>query len=59
MTHRPSLDLRINIRGNITNTYGRLGDGLIGAQAVELGIPLITNDRGLTRAVREFGGVVR
>ena len=59
VSHRPSLDLRINLRGKITDTYGRLGDGLIGAQAIELGIPLITNDRGLTRAVREFGGTVR
>jgi hypothetical protein len=45
--------------GTLQRERGRFGDGIIGAQAVKSGIPLITNDRELGRAVRSAGGTVR
>jgi predicted nucleic acid-binding protein len=56
---RPSLDLIINLRGQMARTVGRVGDGIIGAQAIENGFPLITNDAELARIVFGNGGVVR
>ena len=56
---RPSLDAIINFRGGLVRTTGRFGDGIIGAQAVEVGVPLITSDAELAAAVRAAGGVVR
>jgi predicted nucleic acid-binding protein len=59
LTERPSIDAIINFRGSLLRARGRFGDGIIGAQAVEFGIPLITNDTELSAAVRAAGGVVR
>jgi RHS repeat-associated protein len=59
LTVRPSLDLRINIRGMLPNRPGRFGDGIIGGQAIEEGIPLITNDKALRAAVDAVGGETR
>ena len=56
---RPSLNTRINIRGQLPAGRGRFGDGIIGGQAVEGGIPLITDDAALGAAVRALGGVAR
>lgn len=56
---RPSLNLRINIRGALPSGRGNFGDGVIGAQAVQYRLPLVTNDRALGNAVRAFGGTVR
>jgi predicted nucleic acid-binding protein len=56
---RPSLDGIINFRGGLVRTTGRFGDGIIGAQATEFGIPLITNDAELGAAVVRSGGTVR
>jgi RHS repeat-associated protein len=56
---RPSIDAIINFRGGLARATGRFGDGIIGAQALEFGIPLITNDAELAAAVRAAGGVVR
>ncbi|WP_171092235.1 RHS repeat-associated core domain-containing protein [Usitatibacter rugosus] len=55
----PSLDLRINIRGQLPDKAGRFGDGIIGAQALEKRIPLVTNDTDLAKVVRGRGGEVR
>jgi len=59
LTRRPSLNLRINIRGELPKGSGNFGDGIIGAQAIENGIPLITSDVNLAGAVVRFGGRVR
>jgi len=56
---RPSLDKRINIRGMLPDRPGRFGDGIIGAQALENGLPLVTNDKALRKAVQSLGGEVR
>jgi hypothetical protein len=56
---KPSIDAIINFRGSLQRATGRFGDGIIGAQAVEFGIPLITNDTELAAAVRAAGGIVR
>jgi hypothetical protein len=56
---RPSLDLRINIRGQLPARGGRFGDGIIGAQALENNIPLITNDKALRQVIQSMGGNVR
>lgn len=56
---RPSLDARISLRGMLSDKPGRFGDGIIGAQAVEFGIPLITHDKELRKVVESLGGVVR
>jgi predicted nucleic acid-binding protein len=50
---------RINVRGLLPAGRGRFGDGIIGGQALEQGIPLITNDQALGEAVRTLGGTVR
>ena len=55
----PSLNLRINIRGMLPDRPGRFGDGIIGAQALENNLPLITNDKALKLAVESLGGTVR
>jgi len=59
LTQRPSLDSIINIRGSLLKETGRFGDGIIGAQSVEFGMPLVTNDVELAAAVRALGGTVR
>jgi predicted nucleic acid-binding protein len=60
LEQRPSIDAIINFRGQLARSTGRFGDGLIiGAQAVEFGVPLITNDVELATTVRAAGGVVR
>ena len=53
------LGLRINIRGQLPAAPGRFGDGIIGAQAIENQIPLITNDRALRGVIQSMGGTVR
>jgi RHS repeat-associated protein len=58
LSQRPSLDTVINLRASGV-TRGRFGDGIIGAQALEFGLPLITNDKQLTLRVWELGGTVR
>jgi len=55
----PSLDTRINIRGQLPAGRGRFGDGIIGAQALEENLPLITNDRALRDVINSRGGVAR
>jgi predicted nucleic acid-binding protein len=55
----PSLNLRINVRGMLPAGRGRFGDGIIGAQALETGLPLVTNDKALANTVRALGGTVR
>lgn len=55
----PSLNTRIGVRGFLPAGRGRFGDGIIGGQALENNIPLITNDRNLGDAVRSLGGIVR
>jgi hypothetical protein len=59
VAERPSLDLIINIRGQLVRTSGRFGDGIIGVQSVEFTLPLITDDAELSRTVQVFGGVTR
>ncbi len=59
LTTRPSLHTRINIRGQLPNQPGRFGDGIIGAQALEGGLPLVTNDKALRAVIEAMGGVVR
>ncbi|XYH97998.1 RHS repeat-associated core domain-containing protein [Sorangium sp. So ce1128] len=59
LNQRPSVDGIINFRGGLVRQTGRFGDGIIGSQSVEFGIPLITNDAELAAAVRAAGGVVR
>jgi len=56
---RPSVDTRINVRGLLPAGRGRFGDGIIGGQALEQGIPLVTDDTHLAAAVRALGGTVR
>jgi predicted nucleic acid-binding protein len=56
---RPSLDTSINLRGLLAPGRGRFGDGIVGGQALDLRIPLITDDAELAAAVRALGGVVR
>ncbi|MET0624888.1 MAG: RHS repeat-associated core domain-containing protein [Pyrinomonadaceae bacterium] len=55
----PSLNTRISIRGMLPAARGRFGDGIIGAQALESQLPLVTNDRALGNAIRALGGTVR
>lgn len=55
----PSLDLRINIRGQMSSKPGRFGDGIIGAQAIEHILTLITSDKELRKVVQSMGGTVR
>ena len=57
LSQRPSLDTIINLRARINR--GTFGDGIIGAQALEFELPLITNDQELTLRVWELGGTVR
>ena len=59
LSQRPSINAIINFRGNLIKLRGRFGDGIIGAQALEFGIPLVTNDAELAAAVRAAGGIVR
>jgi RHS repeat-associated protein len=59
LCRRPPIDAIINFRGGLVRSRGRFGDGIIGAQSVEFGIPLITNDVELANAVRAAGGTVR
>ena len=54
-----SLNLRINIRGGLPAGRGRFGDGIIGAQALESRIPLITGDRSFAELLSRYGGRVR
>ncbi|KAB8172337.1 hypothetical protein FKV24_014935 [Lysobacter maris] len=56
---RPSLDTRINLRGQLPDRPGRFGDGIIGAQAIESNMTLITNDKALMEVVQRMGGEVR
>ena len=59
LTTQPSVNIRINIRGMLPAQPGRFGDGLIGGQALENNIPLITNDKALKAAVESLGGATR
>jgi predicted nucleic acid-binding protein len=59
LRQRPSLDLIINLRGQMNRSAGKIGDGIIGAQAIEFKMPLVTNDRELIDIVRANGGTVR
>ncbi len=59
LTTKPSLNTRINIRGMLPAQPGRFGDGIIGGQALENNIPLITNDKALKAAVESLGGATR
>jgi predicted nucleic acid-binding protein len=59
LEQRPSIDGIISFRGGLTRLRGRFGDGIIGAQALELRLPLVTDDGELARAVRAAGGEVR
>ena len=59
LSTRPSLNTRINVRGQLPAGRGRFGDGIIGGQAIEGRIPLITDDPALAGAVRALGGVAR
>ena len=56
---RPSVDSAINVRGQLPLRRGRFGDGVIGGQALDQGLPLISNDDRLRRAVRALGGTAR
>lgn len=56
---RPSPDTAINVRSLIGRGEGAFGDGVVGGQALDLGIPLITNDRALREAVQSLGGTTR
>lgn len=56
---KPSLNTRINIRGMLPDRPGRFGDGIIGGQAIENNLPLITNDKALQRAIETLGGATR
>jgi hypothetical protein len=59
-SQQPSLDTRINVRGDLKpNKPGLFGDGIIGAQAIENEIPLVTDDQELLELIRRLGGVVR
>lgn len=51
-----SLNDRINIRGQITSTRGKFGDGVIGATALERGSTLVSRDKQLRNAVNKLGG---
>ncbi len=59
LTAKPSLDTRINIRGMLPDRPGRFGDGIIGGQALESNMPLVTNDKALKAAVEALGGTTR
>lgn len=60
LSERPPIDTRINIRGQLNPSRpGLFGDGIISAQAIENGIPLVTDDRELIELIRGLGGVVR
>lgn len=59
LTARPSIDLVINVRGALKRRTGSFGDGIIGAQAIEFRLPLITDDAELAAVVRSMGGTVR
>ena len=56
---RPNINSIIDFRGTLTRATGRFGDGIIGAQATEFGIPLNTDDAELAAAVQAAGGTVR
>ena len=55
---RPDPDLTITIRGLSGRVTGLFGDGIIGAQALQYRIPLVTNDGELAEIVRRLGGTV-
>lgn len=55
----PNLNLRINLRGELPARPGRFGDGIIGAQALQFELPLVTNDHDLAELVARYGGIVR
>jgi hypothetical protein len=57
LTTQPSLNSRINIRGMLPDRPGRFGDGIIGAQALENNMTLITNDKALKAAIQALGGL--
>jgi predicted nucleic acid-binding protein len=60
LSQAPSLDARINLRGKLNpKDRGLFGDGIIGAQAIENEIPLVTDDKWLKMVVRKYGGEVR
>ncbi len=59
LTTQPSLNTRINIRGMLPDRPGRFGDGIIGGQALENNIPLITDDKDLKTALEKLGGTSR
>ncbi|XXY21866.1 SpvB/TcaC N-terminal domain-containing protein [Sorangium sp. So ce216] len=55
----PTLDGRINVRGELTRgRVGNVGDGIIGATALERNATLVTKDKDLTTAVIRLGGKV-
>ena len=54
-----SLNTRINIRGELPSGRGRFGDGVIGAAAVDNGVPVVTNDRALRDVANSMGGTAR
>jgi hypothetical protein len=47
------------LRALLKEKPGRLGDSIIGAQALDFGLPLITNDGELGELVKSLGGKVR
>ncbi len=56
---RLCIDAKLAVRlGNLTQRTGRFGGGTIGAQAIEFGVPRITEDSELAAAVNA-GGMVR
>lgn len=59
LNYRPSVDKTIQIRSMSQRGKGKFGDGIIGAQALELDLPLITNDKELKAIVSKLGGEVR
>ena len=57
---KPDLNLSIAIRGEQEKVRGKFGDGIIGAQAIENNLPLITNDRRLKKVMNKLKpGLVR
>lgn len=54
-----SIHTRINVRGQLRARRGRFGDGVIGAQSIDNGIPLITDDKELRRVINSMGGLAR
>jgi len=54
-----SVHTRINVRSQLPAGRGRFGDGVIGAQSLDNGIPLITDDKALRNVVNSMGGTAQ